>query len=622
MIRVALALVVVVSVARADDIVVTKVPAVADRFHDPLPPHAIARFGTPRLYHGALVEGLGVVGTTIATVGDGIGHHGPTIRFWDLRDGRLVAHATVANVHQTDAGGGKLVVSNIESALLIDGLTVRVLLRHGANELIKAVAIDSDGKAAAVVTAAPWSTPCRVHVYQLDNPRGRSESDPLHVGPGEHVTPCDLAEPRHAALDPSGLVALGDEHGTLVVIDTHTDKVVMRHAMTAHDAPALRFAPKSHDLFEARDSVLVRWNVRAGRALYEKPDAFNGAAQAVAVSSDEASVAIAAYDIALADGQTGAVRWHADLGGSTGPSYAIAFVGDRVIAGSNEGGLRLLEAKTGARAQIVPDETVEALAFQTADRLLVLGEKLYAYSIAAPAKPPATLLDKDPPRAIAVTPQALFTMDNKKTLRRLRLPGLEQTAALAGRDGWLHALAPDGAYLYTTEFGAFDRVATAKLKLAPVAQQPKEVECVAPGVSGAFAVVAQVHGHRTLLRWSKAGAPSSVELAKVDAPTSCVAVGDDVVLATYDRLVVVRKSGKVELLPKQQPMWKIAADPKHARVAFAGADDSVGLYDLASGKRVDLGRHEGRIDALAFSPDGTLLATGGLDQSVLVWDVR
>jgi WD40 repeat protein len=69
-------------------------------------------------------------------------------------------------------------------------------------------------------------------------------------------------------------------------------------------------------------------------------------------------------------------------------------------------------------------------------------------------------------------------------------------------------------------------------------------------------------------------------------------------------------------------MWKIAADPKHPRVAFAAGDDTIGILDLATGKTTELGRHDGRVDAIAFSPSGDRLATGGLDQTAIVWDAR
>jgi len=51
-------------------------------------------------------------------------------------------------------------------------------------------------------------------------------------------------------------------------------------------------------------------------------------------------------------------------------------------------------------------------------------------------------------------------------------------------------------------------------------------------------------------------------------------------------------------------------------------DGSVTLWGWASGTTRVLSTDAGPTLAVAFSPDGTLLATGGYDQRVRIWDVR
>jgi WD40 repeat protein len=46
------------------------------------------------------------------------------------------------------------------------------------------------------------------------------------------------------------------------------------------------------------------------------------------------------------------------------------------------------------------------------------------------------------------------------------------------------------------------------------------------------------------------------------------------------------------------------------------------LWDLVSGHSVPLKGHDGSVLSLAFSPDGTVLATGGDDGQIRFWDVR
>jgi WD40 repeat protein len=68
-------------------------------------------------------------------------------------------------------------------------------------------------------------------------------------------------------------------------------------------------------------------------------------------------------------------------------------------------------------------------------------------------------------------------------------------------------------------------------------------------------------------------------------------------------------------------VYAVAFHPDGSRLASAGRDGAVWLWDLARGEAVvRLSGHKSYIWSLAFSPDGATLASGSGDTTVRLWD--
>jgi WD40 repeat protein/beta-lactamase regulating signal transducer with metallopeptidase domain len=121
----------------------------------------------------------------------------------------------------------------------------------------------------------------------------------------------------------------------------------------------------------------------------------------------------------------------------------------------------------------------------------------------------------------------------------------------------------------------------------------------------------------TRLLAAHGNAPCLAAALSPDGRRLAVACGADVMV--WD---VVAQQVRFTLTGHTDAVNAVAFSPDGSRIATAGNDGLARLWDAADGRQLHtLAGHKSWVTAAAFAPDGRTLATGGYDKTVRLWDV-
>jgi WD40 repeat protein len=369
------------------------------------------------------------------------------------------------------------------------------------------------------------------------------------------------------------------------------------------------FSPDGSTILTASDDQTIRlWDARTGRQLHFIHH--NGSVYSASFSPDGSRMVTASQDkrARIFDARTG--RLITVLEGHEGEVRSASFSrdGTRIVTGSADRTARVWDAQTGAQLIVLRGHGGPvASAVFSPDGTLVL---------TASADKTARIWDAQSGKSLVLMRQhndrvssASFSRDGT----RIVTSSYDTTAKIYAivRDTQLRVTA------FATLAGHEDLVQSAEFSpdgsQIATASQDKTARLWRCDTLAQIAAFASPNDNKPHLivgaALSSFGAALATVSADEDAPT---------------RIWDVRTGRQTGELPGQgQSFTSVAFSPDGSLVATASTDNDAQVWNARTGEQVAvLHGHEDKVFSVAFSPDGTRIVTGSDDRTAREWDAR
>jgi WD40 repeat protein len=245
-------------------------------------------------------------------------------------------------------------------------------------------------------------------------------------------------------------------------------------------------------------------------------------------------------------------------------------------------------------------------------------------------------------QAVAYSPDGslLATGSADRTVKIWNARTLEALRTLEGHDREIHCVtwSPDGTLLASSSGDATARIWRAETGECVTVFRNHTYPVSAVRFSPDGKTVASTSYHRPeggeIRLWTPQTGEETALLRHGYAPITCVAWRPDgrgLFAASWDqtlKLWDLEKPAEPLVIPlgaegTYRAANALALSPDGSLLAVGGKDDEVHLYQAGSGEhRADLAGHDGWVEDLSFSPDGALLASASVDASIALWDPR
>ncbi len=651
---------------------------------DSLPSGAICRLGTPKFWHGGEIYGLSISpnGRFLATAGRRFSqsHDGGEVILWEYPSGRKMRTFPGCSPHVALSPDNRYLALNRETSICVwdiaDGrekLVIREALRSlayspcgkyiaaGREEFVElfdaengrelrqmkghrgggtrwdrveTVVFSPDGKMLASGGADGliilWEYPsgrelrriaaCDLGVFSIAfSPDGRTLAAAGCIGPyasvnyfvrfwdsasgnemGTMGTSKKWANRLEFSPDGKSLAAVVDERdlhvwnvemdgGTIKDVSS-TRRIQLRERLKISEPCCdrsgpycgyfpFRFSPDGLSLIMANQQAVRSWSTQTGNPQTDSPQAVTS----ISLSNDGSRVAVSCREktIRVYDGATGKVL--ARLEGHTDVATFVGLLPDgaTVISAGMDDTVRFWDSSTGRSMATIKagSQGVTAAALSRNGTLLATGGKDYQV------------------RLWSITPSRQPSRDRLQLLRTVGWGAGEWNSST---DEGIRsvALSPDNRHMAAgTHYGCL-RVWEAATGLAVVNTKEHEFPVSCEGFSSL-----SFNDTGSLL--AGANYNSFIYLRRIPGwkESCCLVSAEKLSFSPGGQFLAIAEGPKFSVLLYDVRTW---------------TDPNVASY---APPRAELNGHKDRINTLAFSRDGTRLATGGEDHTVLIWDV-
>ena len=417
---------------------------------------------------------------------------------------------------------------------------------------------------------------------------------------------------------------------------------------------SVAFSPDGMRLASASfDRTVKVWDAVTGQEMLTLKG-HSGDVHSVAFSPDGMRLATASRDqtVKVWDASTG--QEMLTLKGHTGHVQSVAFSPDRTRLASAGGDntLKVWDASTGQEMRTLKGHThwVTTVAFSPDGTRLAAasGATVKVWEAAATQEMLTVNGHTDRVHSVAFSPDGtrLASASRDRTVKVWDTATWQEILTLKGHTHWVTTVAfsPDSARLASTSESprTAGRIASGELKVwdAATGQQILALEGHIYRVTSAVfnpdgTRLASASIDQTVKLWDVATGQEMLTLKRPNVGYSPYARSTGLAFSPGGTLLAAGSGAKVKVWDaatgKERLILSghtggvnsVAFSPDGTRLASASEDQTVKVWDAVTGQEMlTLTGHISRINSVAFSPDGTRLASASQDQTVKLWDTR